>query len=45
MDQLIGIDGILGPMTRRGLAAFQFDHGSAVTSTIDEPTLSMLGVT
>ncbi len=38
------IDGILGPMTRRALAAFQFDHGLAVTSTIDEPTVSALGV-
>jgi hypothetical protein len=38
------IDGILGPMTRRALAAFQVDHGLAVTSTIDRPTLSVLGV-
>ena len=38
------IDGLLGPMTRRALAAFQFDHGLAVTSTLDQPTASMLGV-
>jgi hypothetical protein len=38
------IDGILGPMTRRALAAFQLDNGLAVTSTIDQPTLSVLGV-
>jgi hypothetical protein len=38
------IDGILGPMTRRALAAFQVDNGLAVTSTIDQPTLSVLGV-
>jgi N-acetylmuramoyl-L-alanine amidase len=38
------VDGMLGPMTRRALAAFQFDHGLAVTSAIDQPTASMLGV-
>ena len=38
------IDGILGPITRRALAAFQADHGLVITSTIDQPTLSMLGV-
>jgi hypothetical protein len=38
------IDGILGPITRRALAAFQEDSGLAVTSTIDQPTLSVLGV-
>ena len=38
------IDGLLGPMTRRAIAAFQYDHGLAITSTIDEPTVSMLGV-
>jgi hypothetical protein len=38
------IDGILGPMTREAIAAFQADNGLAVTSTIDEPTLSTLGI-
>jgi len=38
------IDGSIGPMTRRALAAFQADNGLAVTSAIDRPTLSMLGI-
>ena len=38
------IDGVLGPMTREGIAAFQADNGLAVTSTVDEPTLSSLGL-
>src|SRR5713101_2903120 len=38
------IDGILGPMTQEAIAAFQADNGLAVTSTIDEPTLSTLGI-
>jgi hypothetical protein len=38
------IDGVLGPMTRRAITAFQADHGLAVTSTIDEPTLATLGL-
>ena len=38
------IDGSVGPMTRRALAAFQADNGLAVTSAIDQPTLSMLGI-
>jgi hypothetical protein len=38
------IDGILGPQTRYALAAFQADHGLAVTSAVDEPTLSTLGL-
>jgi len=38
------IDGILGPMTQDAIAAFQADNGLAVTSTIDEPTLSTLGI-
>ena len=37
------IDGILGPMTRDAIAAFQANNGLEVTSTIDEPTLSTLG--
>jgi hypothetical protein len=38
------IDGVLGPMTREAIAAYQADNGLAVTSAIDEPTLAMLGV-
>ncbi len=38
------IDGVLGTYTRQAIAAFQEDHGLAVTSAIDEPTLSTLGV-
>ena len=38
------VDGILGPMTQEAIAAFQADNGLAVTSTIDEPTLSTLGI-
>lgn len=38
------IDGALGPMTRRALAAFQADNGLAITSAIDQPTLSRLGL-
>ena len=38
------IDGELGPMTRQALADFQADHGLAVTSAVDEPTLSTLGL-
>lgn len=38
------IDGVLGPMTRQAIAAFQADNGLAITSTVDEPTLSTLGL-
>jgi hypothetical protein len=38
------IDGALGPMTREAIAAFQADNGLSVTSVIDEPTLSALGI-
>lgn len=38
------IDGLLGPETRQGLAAFQADRGLAITSAIDEPTLASLGL-
>jgi len=37
-------DGVLGPMTRQAIAAFQADHGLAVTSAVDRPTLSSLGL-
>jgi hypothetical protein len=39
------IDGVLGPITRHALAAFQADHGLAVTAAIDEATVSTLGLT
>ncbi|MFZ0915332.1 MAG: peptidoglycan-binding protein [Candidatus Udaeobacter sp.] len=38
------VDGVLGPTTREAIAAFQEDHGLAVTSVIDQPTLAALGV-
>ena len=38
------IDGILGPMTREAIAAYQADTGLSVTSAIDEPTLATLGL-
>ena len=38
------IDGVLGPMTRQAIAAFQADHGLAITSTVDEPTIATLGI-
>jgi Putative peptidoglycan binding domain len=38
------IDGILGPMTREAIAAYQADNGLAVTSAIDEATLATLGL-
>ena len=38
------IDGVIGPMTRQAIAAFQDDHGLAVTAAVDEPTLETLGL-
>ena len=38
------IDGVLGPMTREAIAAFQADNGLVVTSAIDEPTLATMGL-
>jgi|SRR5579884_1904957 len=38
------IDGILGPETRAALAAFQADHGLALTSAVDQPTLQTMGL-
>jgi hypothetical protein len=38
------VDGILGPETRQALAAFQADHGLAITSAVDGPTLATLGL-
>jgi hypothetical protein len=37
-------DGVLGPMTRQAIGSFQADHGLAVTSAVDGPTLAELGL-
>src|SRR6266566_3429033 len=39
------VDGLLGPLTRGAIADYQRDHGLYTTSTIDQPTLSSLGMT
>ena len=36
------VDGLLGPMTRDALTAYQADNGLYTTATIDEPTLNSL---
>jgi len=38
------VDGLLGPLTRDALTAYQNDHGLYTTAVIDEPTLSSLGM-
>jgi hypothetical protein len=38
------VDGLLGPLTREALAAYQADQGLATTEAIDEPTLDSLGL-
>jgi Putative peptidoglycan binding domain len=38
------VDGLLGPLTRDALTAYQTDHGLYTTAVIDEPTLSSLGM-
>jgi hypothetical protein len=38
------VDGLLGPMTREALAAYQADQGLTQTAAIDEPTLDALGM-
>lgn len=38
------VDGLLGPLTRQALTAYQSDNGLYTTATIDEPTLSSLGM-
>src|SRR6266496_4188694 len=39
------VDGLLGPLTRGAIAAYQRDHGLYITSEIDRPTLESLGMT
>lgn len=39
-----GIDGLIGPMTRRALAQYQRDRGLYVTRAIDGATLRSLGL-
>ena len=38
------VDGLVGPMTREALAAYQADQGLTATAVIDEPTLESLGL-
>jgi len=38
------VDGLLGPLTREALTAYQTDNGLTVTAAIDEPTLDALGL-
>jgi hypothetical protein len=38
------VDGLLGPLTREALSAYQADNGLTVTAAIDEPTLDSLGL-
>jgi putative peptidoglycan binding protein len=38
------VDGLLGPLTRQALAAYQADQGLATTASIDQPTLDSLGL-
>src|SRR6266851_3651215 len=38
------VDGLLGPMTREALTAYQADQGLTPTAVIDEPTLDSLGM-
>ncbi len=38
------VDGLLGPMTREALTAYQADQGLTTTAVIDQPTLDSLGL-
>src|SRR5438105_5419732 len=38
------VDGLLGPLTREAITAYQSDQGPATTAAIDEPTLDSLGM-
>ena len=36
------VDGLLGPLTREALTAYQADNGLTTTAAIDQPTLDSL---
>jgi len=38
------VDGLLGPMTREALTAYQSEQGLTTTAAIDQPTLDSLGM-
>jgi hypothetical protein len=38
------VDGLMGPLTRQALAAFQAEHGLITTAALDQPTLASLGL-
>jgi Putative peptidoglycan binding domain len=38
------VDGLVGPLTREALTAYQADQGLATTAAIDQPTLDSLGL-
>jgi len=38
------VDGLLGPLTREALTAYQADNGLYTTAAIDQPTLDSLGL-
>jgi Putative peptidoglycan binding domain len=38
------VDGLIGPLTREALTAYQTDQGMVATAVIDEPTLDALGM-
>jgi len=38
------VDGLLGPLTRQALTAYQADQGLMTTAAIDQPTLDSLGM-
>lgn len=38
------VDGLLGPLTRESLTAYQADQGLVATAVMDEPTLDSLGM-
>ena len=38
------VDGLLGPLTREALTAYQADQGLTTTAVIDQPTLDSLGM-
>jgi len=38
------VDGLLGPLTRQALTAYQADNGLTQTASIDQPTLDSLGL-